>query len=77
MSDKASKKLLLEKLAINELIILLNEFKKELMNLRFQRASADAFSGTDRFRKVRRNVARVKTELRKRSAAQGQTVKTA
>lgn len=41
-------------------------FKKELFNLRFRKALGD-LENTGRFSKVRKNIARIKTELTKRS----------
>lgn len=46
----------------DELNVLLNNFKKELFNLRFQRASG-SLTNTARFSIVRRTIARVKTLL--------------
>ena len=45
------------------------ELKKEQFNLRFQKASGQ-LENTARVRTVRRDVARIKTELRARRAAQ-------
>jgi large subunit ribosomal protein L29 len=44
------------------------ELKKELFNLRFQKATGE-LSNTARFRQVRRDVARVKTLLAEKQAA--------
>jgi len=46
----------------DELNVLLNNFKKELFNLRFQRANG-SLTNTARFSIVRRTIARVKTLL--------------
>lgn len=46
----------------DELNVLLNNFKKELFNLRFQRANG-SLTNTARFSIVRRAIARVKTLL--------------
>lgn len=50
---------------LNEKFVLL---KKELFNLRFQKTLGE-LTNTSRFTKVRRDVARVKTELSKRRKA--------
>lgn len=65
MSKKVKKEISLseqttEKLGDQELLL-----KKELFNLRCQRVMGEV-TDTSRFRKVRREVARVKTELTKR-----------
>lgn len=44
------------------------ELKKELFNLRFQKATGE-LENTARFRQVRRDVARVKTLLAEKQAA--------
>lgn len=46
----------------------LGSLKKELFNLRFQKAFGE-LKNTSEFAKVRKNVARVKTELSKRKGA--------
>ena len=56
----AAKEQTTEKLSSNLLLL-----KKELFNLRCQRVM-DQVTDTSRFRKARREVARVKTELTKR-----------
>jgi large subunit ribosomal protein L29 len=43
----------------------LSFFKKELFNLRFQKTLGE-LTNTSRFAKVRKNIARVKTELTRR-----------
>lgn len=46
----------------DELISLLRDGKKELLNLRFRKASGE-LEATSEIRKTRKNVARVKTQL--------------
>lgn len=52
----------------DELKTQLVELKKELFNLRFQKATGE-LTNTARFRQVRRDVARVKTLLAEKQAA--------
>ncbi len=52
----------IRKLDLKELKNKLNEAKKELMNLRFQK-STDQLESTDGFKKLRHHVARLKTVI--------------
>lgn len=52
----------------DELTVMMVDLKREQFNLRFQVASGQ-LTNTARFREVRRDVARVKTILSRRSAA--------
>lgn len=52
----------LTKLPIKELQSQVNEAKKELMNLRFQRSTAQ-LEVTHTFRKTKRHIARLKTAI--------------
>lgn len=54
--------------SLDELKGQLVELKKELFNLRFQKATGE-LQNTARFRQVRRDVARVKTLLAEKQAA--------
>lgn len=54
--------------SVDELQGQLVELKKELFNLRFQKATGE-LQNTARFRQVRRDVARVKTLLAEKQAA--------
>jgi large subunit ribosomal protein L29 len=54
--------------SVDELQGQLVELKKELFNLRFQKATGE-LENTARFRQVRRDVARVKTLLAEKQAA--------
>ena len=54
-----------------ELVESLAEAKKELFNLRFQLATGQ-LANTSRIREVRRDVARIKTEQRRRELAGAQ-----
>ncbi len=47
----------------SELLTMLEENKKELFNIRFQRVSGEEFSNTARIRQCRRDAARIKTKL--------------
>lgn len=57
----------------SELITELNSFKKELFNLRFQSVLGD-LKNTGRFKQVRKNIARMNTEIssRKNKQSKGQ-----
>lgn len=55
----------------DELATKLAELKKELFNLRFQRVSGE-LSATHRFRQVKKDVARIMTQMRiNRDASKG------
>jgi len=58
----------------DELLDELRALKKEQFNLRFQQATGQ-LENTARFRAVRRDIARVKTVLGQRRAAEGQDAK--
>ena len=53
---------------VDELLAHLTELKKELFNLRFQKATGE-LSNTARFSQVRKEVAQVKTVLAEKKAA--------
>lgn len=53
---------------VDELLARLAELKKELFNLRFQKATGE-LSNTARFSQVRKEVAQVKTVLAEKKAA--------
>lgn len=57
-------------LSVEAILAKLNDAKEELMNLRFQQATGE-LTDTSRLRIVRRNVARLATILRERTAAEG------
>ncbi len=52
----------------DELKAMLAERKKELLNLRFQKATGE-LAGTARFKQVRKEIARIKTWQNKQQAA--------
>lgn len=54
----------------DELVDTLRDLKKEQFNLRFQRATGQ-LENTSRFRVIRRDIARIKTILGQRRAAEG------
>lgn len=53
----------------DELVDTLRDLKKEQFNLRFQRATSQ-LGNTSRFRVIRRDIARIKTILGQRRAAE-------
>ncbi len=55
----------------DELVDQLRDLKKEAFNLRFQRATGQ-LENTARFRIIRRDIARIKTILGQRRAAEAQ-----
>ena len=65
MSKKAKKEISVKEQTSEKLSAGLLLLKKELFNLRCQRVMGEV-TDTSRFRKARREVARVKTELTKR-----------
>jgi large subunit ribosomal protein L29 len=65
MSKKAKKEISAKEQTSEKLLSGLLLLKKELFNLRCQRVMGEV-TDTSRFRKARREVARVKTELTKR-----------
>jgi large subunit ribosomal protein L29 len=65
MSKKTKKEIPLNEQTGEKLGAQLLVFKKELFNLRCQRVMGE-ITDTSRFKKVRREVARIKTELTKR-----------
>ena len=65
MSKKAKKEISVKEQTVEKLSASLLLLKKELFNLRCQRVMGEV-TDTSRFRKARREVARVKTELTKR-----------
>ena len=65
MSKKVKKEISLKEQTADKLSANLLLLKKELFNLRCQRVMGE-LSDTSRFRKARREVARIKTELTKR-----------
>lgn len=65
MTKKATKKVEMKEQTIEKLNANLLLLKKELFNLRFQRVMGEV-ADTSKFRKARREVARIKTELTKR-----------
>ena len=65
MSKKAKKEISAKEQTVEKLSSGLLLLKKELFNLRCQRVMGEV-TDTSRFRKARREVARVKTELTKR-----------
>jgi large subunit ribosomal protein L29 len=54
-----------------ELSLDLHELRKEAFNMRF-RAASEEVAKTDRFREIRRTVARIKTVLRQRQIEEQQ-----
>jgi len=66
MNDLKQLKNELSSKTIEELYKQLNLFKKELFNLRFQQTLGE-LKNTSRFSLVKKSIARVKTELTKRS----------
>jgi len=66
MNDLKSLKNEMASKTIEELYKHLNLFKKELFNLRFQQTLGE-LKNTSRFSLVKKSVARIKTELTKRS----------
>jgi len=62
MAKKDTKKEDLKGKSQDELISLLRDGKKELLNLRFRKAGGE-LEATSEIRKTRRSVARVKTQL--------------
>lgn len=56
-----------------ELIRQHDEFKRELFNLRFQNATGQ-LDNTDRINKVRKEIARAKTEIRSREIAAAEKI---
>ena len=65
MSKKAKKEISVKEQTVEKLSASLLLLKKELFNLRCQRVMGEV-TDTSRFKKSRREVARVKTELTKR-----------
>lgn len=65
MSKKVKKEISLKEQTVDKLSANLLLLKKELFNLRCQRVMGE-LSDTSRFRKARREVARIKTELTNR-----------
>lgn len=62
MAKKDTKKEDLKGKSRDELISLLRDGKKELLNLRFRKAGGE-LEATSEIRKTRRNVAKIKTRL--------------
>ncbi len=71
MSEHIIKASELRKLNDEELKIRLDEFKKELFNLRFQHHT-DILENPSRIKHVKRNIARILTILRERELAREQ-----
>lgn len=59
---------------VDELKKMILDFRKELFNLRFQKSSSQ-LTNTAQVRKVRRNIARIKTILSEKFAANAQSAK--
>jgi large subunit ribosomal protein L29 len=64
--SKSKEKLDIKILSIPEIVDKINTYKKELLNLRFQKTLGE-LKNTARFSQVRKNVARLNTELIKKS----------
>lgn len=60
----------LSSLAIDEVVKKMKALKRELFNLRFQKTLGE-LSNTGRFSEVKKNIARLKTELNKRKLREG------
>lgn len=65
MSKKTKKEISIKEQTNEKLVEQVANSKKELFNLRFQRVIGES-SDTSKFKKARRLVARIKTELTKR-----------
>ncbi len=65
----------LRELSDNDLVTKLDETKQELFNLRFQHVTGQ-LDDSSRLRELRRDVARVRTELRAREIAAAEALAT-
>lgn len=55
---------------VDQLVALLLDLRKEAFNLRFQRVSGE-LTNTSRVKQIRRNIAKIKTVLTEKKAAEG------